>query len=135
MGRHSFTTYGPQVAGGLFLYPPPAASTAFLHTMAPEVRGRDEIHRAGNGAFRTMTPVYLSTTSTRSRSFQSTAFPDFRLGSLYRSNENFTSSAVTSPKPFVHWTPGRRVKRTWVSSTCLSSRARSGCQSHCRRSA
>ena len=49
--------------------------------MAPDVRGSDEIQSAGNGALSTITPVYLSTTSTRSSSFQSTAFPDFRFGS------------------------------------------------------
>ena len=29
-GRHSFRRYGPEIAGGPPLYPPPAASTAFL---------------------------------------------------------------------------------------------------------
>ena len=130
LGRHSLRRYGPDVAGGSVLYDPPTDSTAFFDTMVPAERVRVPRNRPGNGALRTITPVYLSTTSTRSSSFQSGALLDLSFGSTIRSKEYFTSSAVISPNPLVHMMPGRSVNLTWVASTCSIDWAASGRHSH-----
>ena len=80
----------------------PRASNAALQTIQPVAPVRATKGNGPNACFITMTPLYLSITSTRSISLHLPSHSD----SFNRSYENLTSSAVSSPYPPSHIRPG-----------------------------
>ena len=77
----------------------PSSSTAFFETI-PACCGIVVVMSGANGSFRTTVPLYLSLTLTSFKAAQSPEYADSSFGFVrpaMRSNENFTSSAVTSP--------------------------------------
>ncbi len=87
----------------------------------PELSGSTTCHNAGAGVFSLIRPVWVPVTSTSSSAAKSLpcngGLPSGP-GLIARSKENFTSSAVNSPKPSWNWRPGFSSNSMTVSETC-----------------
>src|SRR5215470_1091718 len=88
-------------------------SIAALGRMLPDSEATPMRKVPWKGDLRTMTPLYLSFTSTWSRVGKRALQSDFSM----RSKEYLTSSAVSSPASLLHICPGLRVKEMWVGSS------------------
>src|SRR5262245_27471573 len=107
-GRQAAIAYGPQMAGNSVVNRPPFAAAAFLHTKLA-VAWKMVVNQIGaNGSFSTIVPLWESAISTWSSDAHFAAQDAWFLGSAMRSIEYFTSSAVSSPNPPLHWMPLRR---------------------------
>src|SRR6185312_8966626 len=94
LGCHSAMMYGPHCAGSCVVnFFSGSFSTAALGRMVPDSDEMAISHNGANGDLSLITPLYLSLTTTLSSVGQR---PPQSVPGM-RSNENLTSSAVTSP--------------------------------------